>query len=160
MLHVALFHLRTIMGGLTAVEFTNLLCCIHISSNSVFPLLFLSSYMCICALVSLLTCNVFYLMLVSTGYLALPALMVSSRGQYSNFTFNIFIASIYYWARVSTRKDCSCCCSTKKNCPKMQVLPQSSVKKPFLSLMVGLGGRGPSTRMGPSTEWLLLYCTR
>ena len=46
--------------------------------------------MCICALVSLLTCNVFYLMLVSTGYLALVALLVSSGGQYSNFTFNIF----------------------------------------------------------------------
>ena len=88
MLHVALFHLLNIVGGLTAVEFTNLLFCIHISSNSVFPLLFLSFYMCICALVSLLTCDVFYLMLVSTGYLALLALMVSLGGQYSNFALN------------------------------------------------------------------------
>lgn len=96
MLHVAFFHLRNIIGGLTVVEFTNLLFCIHVSSNSVFPLLFLSFYMCISALVSLLTCDVLNLMLVSTGYLALLALMVSSGGQHSNFTFNIFIASIYY----------------------------------------------------------------
>ena len=26
------------------------------------------------------------------------------------FTFNIFIVSIYFWARVSTNKGCCCCC--------------------------------------------------
>ena len=52
----------------------------------------------------------FYSMLKSTGYLAPLAPMVIPGSQYSNFTFNMFIVVIYFWARVSTNKDWFCYC--------------------------------------------------
>ena len=74
------------------------------------------SFTCISASVFFLTSN---LILFNADVNWLPgslAHMVIPGSQYSNFTRNIFIVVIYFWARVNTNKDCCCCCCCCYKC--------------------------------------------